>query len=63
MMHVEEISKRWLSNPEAQKYLGVSAEFMKDLREQAKIHWYKRGKTIWYEIKDLDSFVLKGKVV
>lgn len=63
MIQVEKVDKRWLSNEEAQKYLGVSKDFMKNLRDSARIHFYKVGKTVWYELKDLDNLVLKAQVV
>ena len=62
-MVVRDVPKVWLSNPEAMQYLGVGSDKLKDMREKAEIHYYKRGKTIWYDIEDLDSYVRKGKVV
>lgn len=62
-MVVETLPKRWLSNKEACRYLGVSDEFMKGVRERAEIHFYKHGKTVWYDVADIDKYIKKGQVV
>lgn len=60
---VKEIEKRWLSNKEAQKYLGVTSEYMKNHRKNADLPYFKRGGVVWYDIKVLDRFVMEGKVI
>ena len=60
---VTSIEKLFLTNKEAQAYLGVSPDFLKDLRSNARISYSKVGKMIWYEKKDLDNLVKKAKVI
>lgn len=60
---VTPIEKLFLTNKEAQAYLGVSPDFLKDLRSNARISYSKVGKMIWYEKKDLDNLVKKAKVI
>ena len=60
---VAQVEKLFLTNKEAQAYLGVSPDFLKDLRSNARISYSKVGKMIWYEKKDLDNLVRKAKVI
>lgn len=58
-----EIDKVWLNNKEAQAYLGMSADFFKDLRANAQIRFYKVRGAIFYKKSDIDRLVEKGMVV
>ena len=58
-----EIDKVWLNNKEAQAYLGMSADFFKDLRANAQIRFYKVRGAIFYKKSDIDRLVEKGRVV
>lgn len=60
---ITQVEKLFLTNKEAQAYLGVSPDFLKDLRSNARISYSKVGKMIWYEKKDLDNLVRKAKVI
>lgn len=60
---VGQVEKRWLSSQEARKYLGMGKDFFDNLRENAKIHYYKVGNSIFYAISDLDNLILKNKVI
>ena len=55
-------NKRWYTNAEAMEYLGVGCAVLTNARNNAELPFYKRGKTIWYDKKDLDKFVTSGKV-
>lgn len=59
---VREIDKVWLSNREAQKYLDVSSEFMKSLRLNGELHFYKVHNTVFYKKSDIDKIIEKNKV-
>lgn len=45
---VTAIEKIWLSNKEAQAYLGVGMEFFKSLRSSGQLPYSKVGKTVFY---------------
>lgn len=62
-IQVEPAPKRWLNKQEAMKYLGCGEDFLDTLRSKALIHFYQYGKTIWYELKDLDQFILRCKQI
>lgn len=55
--------KTWMSNAEAQVYLGVSSTWLKRIRASASVHFYKVGGKIFYKTKDLDELIIKNKVV
>ena len=60
---VLDAEKVWLSNAEAQAYLGMSAGFFKDLRANGQIHFYKVRGAIFYKKLDIDRLVEKSRVV
>lgn len=60
---VLDTEKVWLSNAEAQSYLGMSAGFFKDLRANGQIHFYKVRGAIFYKKSDIDRLVEKSRVV
>ena len=60
---VLDTEKIWLSNAEAQAYLGMSANFFKDLRANAQIRFYKVRGSIFYKKSDIDRMVEKGRFI
>jgi hypothetical protein len=60
---VKEIDKVFLSSRGAVKYLGVSTDFMKNVRMTGELHYFQHGGMIWYRKSDLDRFVERSKVV
>lgn len=60
---VQPVEKMWLSNAEAQAYLGMSAKFLKDLRQAAKLPFYKISNSVFYKKDDIDKLVKRGRVV
>lgn len=60
---VETLQKRWLTTKEAMVYLGVSEDFMRRMREEDKVPYYKplNSKLCWYAVEDLDNFILKNR--
>ncbi len=59
----DEFRKPFLTCAEAQKYMGVSDKYMKKLRDNALVHFYRDGRLIWYKRTDLEKFILKHKVI
>ncbi len=43
---VEPVKKLWLSKEEAMAYLGVSEDFLRDLRNNAKVSFAQDGRKI-----------------
>lgn len=60
---VLDMEKVWLNSREAQAYLGMSADFFKDLRANGQIHFYKVRGAIFYKKSDIDRLVEKSRVV
>lgn len=60
---VKEVDKVYFSNKEAAAYLGVNTDFMKTLRENALISFYKVRNTVFYKKTELDRMVERGKVI
>ncbi|RGR26566.1 DNA-binding protein [Parabacteroides distasonis] len=60
---VEPIQKIWLSKTEARAYLGCSEDFLRSLREKAELSFSKFGSMIWYELRSIDRFLERNKVV
>lgn len=54
--------KLWLSNPEAQRYLGMKAGWFKNLRATGALPFYKIGGAVFYRKRDLDRLVERGRV-
>lgn len=44
---VTSIDKIWLSNSEAQKYLGIGSAFFKRLRSTGQLRFYKIGTAVF----------------
>ena len=60
---VIEVEKIWLTNREAQMYLGVSVDFLKRLRADGKISFYKVGGVVFYRKHDIDRLLERGRVI
>ena len=60
---VLDMEKVWLNSREAQAYLGMSADFFKDLRANGQIRFYKVRGAIFYKKSDIDRLVEKSRVV
>lgn len=60
---VEPIQKMWLSKNEAMAYLDCSADYLQDLRNSAQISFSQVGKMIWYDLKSINRFLEKNRVV
>lgn len=58
----EPVEKIWLSSKEAQAYLGMSADFLKDLRQDGFLNYYKIRNAVFYRKEDIDRLVENGRV-
>ena len=61
-MCIVDTRKVWLSNKEAAKYLGVSKDWLKDRRNEGKLHYSVVGNTIFYIKSEIDSLIKAGAV-
>lgn len=57
-----ELQKLYISNKEAEAYLGVGSDFLKKLRLGGRLPYYKVGKTVFYKVTVLNRLVESGKV-
>ena len=60
---VKHIEKIWLSSDEAQAYLGMSADFFKRLRTEAKLPYSRIGRCVFYAKSDIDELVTSNRVI
>lgn len=59
----EALEKKWVSTKELMAYLGVSEDYIKDLRDNAVIPFYKLRRKVFYKISEIDRLLEKGRVV
>ena len=52
----------WISNKEAAKYLGVSRDWLKDRRNEGRLHYSVVGNTIFYIKAEIDSLIRSNAV-
>lgn len=55
-------NRKWISNREASKYLGVSKDWLKDRILDGKLHYSKVGNTIFFMLKEIDDLIISGAV-
>ena len=60
---VQPVEKVWLSKDEAMAYLGCSRDFLRTLRDSAEISFVKFKNFIWYDLKSIERFMNRNKVV
>lgn len=61
---VEPVQKTWLSAKEAMAYLGYSEKLLEKLRNNAEISFSQYNKrVIWYELRSLERFIERNRVV
>ena len=58
---VKPIEKVFLSNKEAQKYLGVCESTLKNWRLGGMLRYYKIGSLVWYEKSDIDKLIKNAR--
>ena len=54
--------KLWMSQKEAQKYLGVSKDWLKDKRLNGTLHYSMVGTTAFYIKSEIDSLIRNNAV-
>lgn len=52
----------WMSNKEAAKYLGVSRDWLKDRREEGRLHYSVVGNTIFYMKSEIDNLIRSNAI-
>lgn len=52
----------WISNKEAQKYLGVSKDWFKARRNDGTFHYALVDKTIFYIKSEIDNYIREHAV-
>ena len=62
-VNILDIEKQWLTTRAAMDYLGVSRDFLDDLRERAELSYYKVRGTVFIKKEDLDSLIENNKVI
>lgn len=55
-------NKLWMSNKEAAAYLGVSKDWLKDRRDEGRLHYSVVGNTIFYIKKEIDDIIRNGAI-
>ena len=59
---VRQCDKLWMSQKEAQKYLGVSKDWLKDRRQEGALHYAYIGKTAFYIKSEIDNMIRSNAV-
>lgn len=54
--------KLWMSQKEAQKYLGVGKDWLKDRRNSGELHYSIVGKTAFYIKSEIDNIIKANAV-
>ena len=53
--------KKWLKNKEVEKYLGLSPSKLHLLRVSGKLPHIKMGRTIYYDLEDVNQMMHNAK--
>ena len=54
--------KLWMSQKEAQKYLGVGKDWLKERRQRGTLHYSMIGTTAFYIKSEIDNLIRGGAV-
>ena len=60
---VEMVEKKWMSNSEAQAYLGVSSGFLQNQRQSGRRRHHTVGSVIFDRVKDLDRLIERNRII
>lgn len=62
---VLKIEKCWLTTTELMKYTGWSRDYIRTLRDMAKLHFYKPcgEKMTMYKLSEVDRLIERSRVV
>lgn len=61
-IHVEKVSKVWLSTREAAEYLGMSKDYISNLRRLGLLPHSMIGNSAFFRKKDIDDLLEKNLV-
>ena len=53
-------AKAWLTNAEAQEYLGLSRMTLQRYRDAGKLKYSKVGSNVFYRLEDIESLLESG---
>lgn len=53
----EAYEKKWLTEDEAQRYLGVGTTKLWELRTEGKLGYSREGKKCYYKLTDLETYL------
>ena len=57
------IERVWLTQKDAAEYLGVSTDYIKELRLSGQISFYQpQGKLVFLKKKDIDHWIERSRV-
>ena len=60
---VAPIERVWLTQKDAAEYLGVSTDYIKELRLSGQISFYQpQGKLVFLKKKDIDHWIERSRV-
>ena len=62
-VNILNVDRVWLNTRDCMNYLGVSRDFVDDLRESGKLAYYKVGHTIFVKKEELDRLIENCKVI
>lgn len=54
--------KKWVSTKEATEYLDISRRHLQYLRDSEQIPYSQHGRTIRFNVDDLDAFLNRNKI-
>ena len=57
-----DVKKLWMSQKEAQKYLGVGKDWLKNRRESGVLHYSMVGNTAFYIKAEIDGLIRANAV-
>lgn len=61
--NIKDIERVWFTTRDLMCYLGVGMDFVKSLRENARIPFYKVGRTCFYSKNDIDRLIKGSRVI
>ena len=62
-VNILNVERVWFNTRDCMNYLGVSRDFVDDLRESGKLSSFKVGHTVFVKTDDLDRLIENSKVI
>ncbi|MCI1683791.1 MAG: DNA-binding protein [Bacteroides sp.] len=60
---VQPVQKVWLCKDEAMAFMGCSADYLRKLRVNALVSFAQEGNMIWYDVRSLERFIVRNKMI